>query len=665
MFKNTFMTLTLCFLFAFKVTANSPFIQNQNAPLSPQEDFYHYVNGGWIQDTQIPEDRTQTGTFIEMLDQNEIMLNNIIADLAHAPSLTPQEEKILAVYNSMMDTTAREALSLSPLEPEMNIIHAIQDPDSLIQAMAHLHKLGVNVPLSLQVRPDLKDATAYTLYFSQSGLTLPNRDYYLKQEEPFITFQNQFIEYITAILKAAEIDEAEQKAKLIYELEFQLAQAHWSEVDSRNYDKIYNKQNFSGFAYQYPDLETSTFFKAIGYHPTEYVIVTQPSYFKALNQIITQTPLSTWKAYLQFHVLNQYAPFINQTFENIHFEFNERILSGKEKNDPKSRQAINLVNTVVGDLLGQAFVKKHFSQADKEVIDALVQHLLSVYDAGIDQLTWMSADTKKAAKKKLQSITVKIGFPETWKSYEGLRIDPTHLIENIKNASNYEFNREFNKLGKKVDRSEWFMNAQKINAYYAPTQNAIVFPAAILQPPLFDSQGELERNYGGIGAIIGHEISHAFDDQGRKFDALGNLEDWWHPSDAEKFETLTLGLINQYNQYSPIPGMSVNGELTLGENIADLSGLSVALKALQQAKAESTLSPKTPDYGLFFESWANVWRSKIRDGELRQRLLTDPHSPNQYRTNGILRNIPEFYETYPIHPSDQMYLAPEERIQIW
>ncbi len=571
-----------------------------------------------------------------------------------------------------MSEATLEALKLSPLGAELKAITQIGSQAALLSAIAHLQKIGVATPFSVSVSQDMKQADRYIPTLHQSGLGLPDKDYYSSPDAHFAKTRTEYISHITKMLNLAAIPEAATVANQIFELEKKLAATHWSRVDNRDYDKTYNKYEITKLNSLTPHINWLVTLPSFGIENAKALIVYQPSTLTAFDKLLNEIPLEQWKNYLRWHLLSSYAPYLNKAFVDEHFNFYGKQLGGLKENLPRNKRGIHLVNGTVGDSLGKLYIQNYFSHEDKKDMDVLVANLKAAFKLSLENNHWMSEPTKKAALIKLSKITTKIGYPTKWKSYEGLVLSDTTLVQNIMNSSQYEFNRDIKKLGKPVDKTEWFMLPHTVNAYYSPNMNEIVFPAAILQPPLFDNKAPDAQNYGAIGAIIGHEISHGFDDQGRKFDGDGNLNNWWTDEDLKNFSQYTKRLVEQYAQYEPLKGSHINGELTLGENIADISGLSIAYRAFQisqknnsSAAAQSTGDNKLTHNQLFFISWAQGWANKIRSEELQKRLITDPHSPGEYRADGTVKNIDAFYEAFNVQPTDKMYLQPKDRVNLW
>lgn len=633
----------------------------------PQDDLYRYANGTWLEQTQIPPDQSNYGTFAELADRAELDIRAIIEEAANATDKAPGSDvqKIGDFYLSYMDSARIEESGLTPLEEELARIESIASKDDLIRYMAYNIRLGLGDPIYFYVDQDEKNTTQYILYMHQSGLGLPDRDYYFGDQ--FEDTRTKYTAYIERMFDLAGMPGGKQAADMILGLETRMAENHWTQVQNRDRDAGYNKYGVDEANELTPNLNWNLFLEAAGAGDIDTFIVRQPSYLKALDQILAQTALEDWKTYYRFHLLSASAPVLPQQFVEARFDFYGRTLSGIEQNRPRWKRAVGAIDGALGEMVGKLYVERHFDPQAKERMDQMVQNLLAAFDQGIDELEWMADSTKLEAKAKLAKFRPKIGYPDKWKDYSALEVKPDDPFGNIMRSRVVEYRREMDKLGKPIDRSEWLMTPQTVNAYYNPSMNEIVFPAAILQPPFFNVEAEDAVNYGAIGAVIGHEISHGFDDQGRKSDGDGNLRDWWSPADAEEFGKRTQVLVEQFNTFSPVEGMHVNGELTLGENIGDLSGLAVANKAYKLS-LDGQESPVIDGYTgdqRFFLGWAQIWRRKYREDELRQRLITDPHSPSEYRTNGPVVHLPEFHTAFEVKEGDGMYRAPEQRTRIW
>ncbi|MEL6823700.1 MAG: M13 family metallopeptidase, partial [Calditrichota bacterium] len=509
----------------------------------------------------------------------------------------------------------------------------------------------VSKPFGFFINQDLKNSTEYALYLTQSGLGLPDRAYYLTESDKFNEYREKYIAYLAKLLTLAGETDVTAKASRIMEIETSIAEKHWSRKENRDRDKTYTKVAMADLPTMVPSFEWNLFFTAADIPELDSLIVRQNTYVESLGAIFSAYTLEDWKTYLKYKLVSSAAPYLSKEFVDARFDFYGTTLSGREENSPRWKRGVRTVNRTLGEVVGKVYVQKYFKPEAKERMDKLVNNLKAAFEVGIEELEWMSAETKKQALEKLSKFNTKIGYPDEWKDYSALSIDKNELLGNIKRARMLNHQREVDKLGGPIDRNEWFMSPQTVNAYYNPPMNEIVFPAAILQPPFFNLNADDAVNYGAIGAVIGHEISHGFDDQGRKSDGDGNLRDWWKEVDADEFNARTDIMIDQYSQYNPIDTLKINGQLTLGENIADLGGLTMAYKAYK-ISLEGKEAPVIDEFTgsqRFFLGWAQVWQGKYRDAALRQKLITGPHSPGEYRVNGIVANMPEFYEAFDVN----------------
>jgi predicted metalloendopeptidase len=634
----------------------------------PQDDLFRFVNGKWLDTAEIPADRSNYGAFVALDDQAQADLRAIVEEAANAPAHQPgsDAQKIGDFYLSYMDVARADALGLEPLAPELARIEALKDRKALTTYFGFVQQLGVTQPIWFYIAQDEKNTTAYIPYVYQRGLTLPDRDYYLKTDEKFIAIRAKYLAYVIQVLEKARVPDAAAAAQKIMALETRLAEAHWTRVQNRDAVATYNKYSVAEANKLTPGFDWNAFFEGAATPPQDFVI-TQPSFFQALGTALTEVPVDEWKVYLKFKLINANAPYLSSDLVDLHFGLHGKTLKGIAEIRPRWKRAIEAIDDSMGEIAGRLYVEKHFTPDAKKRMDELVANLLEAFHVSIDELEWMSPATKLEAQKKLAAFTVKIGYPSKWKDYSALTIRKDDLVGNLLRSAAVEHARAVGKLGKPVDRTEWLMTPQTVNAYYYPPMNEIVFPAAILHPPFFNVAADDATNYGAIGAVIGHEISHGFDDQGRKYDGQGNLRDWWTAEDGERFKERAARLSAQYSTYSPIDGMNVNGDLTLGENIGDLSGLAVAYKAYQlsmHGKAAPVIDGFSGDQR-FFMGWSQVWRRKYRDEDLRSRLMTDTHSPSEYRCNGIVTNMNEFYRAFDLKPGDKLYRPPEARVEIW
>jgi predicted metalloendopeptidase len=632
-----------------------------------QNDLFRFANGQWLHTTKIPTDRTRYGAFDMLADQSEQSLRTIVEESAagRRPIGSP-EQRIGDFYTSFMDTTRLETLGAAPLKALLARIDALTSPADILRYFAENAQTGIASPIALIIDQDAKNAETYIPSVAQAGLTMPNRDYYLKSEPQFVTLRDQLKVYAAHALKLAGITDPDAAANQILAIETRLAEDQWPAAQDRDATATYNKFTIAEATARAPGLDWKTYLDAARV-PTGDFIVAEPSFFTALGSMLTTVPLEHWKSYLRFKLIDSLGPYLSNDFVTARFEFRGRDLAGQQEMRPRWKRGVTAVDDAMGDLLGQRYVQRYFPPEAKARIDALVGKLIETFRSSIDGLDWMSDATKAQARDKLSKLTVKIGYPAKWKDYSKLAVARDDLVGNVLRSAQLEYQRDLDRLGKPVDRAEWFTTPQTVNAYYQPTRNDITFPAAILQPPFFNPKADDAVNFGGIGAVIGHEISHAFDDQGRKFDGAGNLRDWWTPEDAQRFTARTQALTAQYSAYEPLPGEHINGELTLGENIADLSGLTVAMRAYKLSlgtRKPAMLDGFTGEQR-FFLGWAQVWRAKIRDKNLRVQLLSDPHSPNEFRTNGVVSNLPEYYTAFDVKSGDKLFRPPDQRVRIW
>ena len=644
-----------------------------------QDDLFEFVNGTWLKKTEIPSDKSNYGAFTKLADLSQIRIKAIVDEVSEGNNVNgTDEQKVADLFRSFMNQDRTNELKATPIKQELESIAAIKSKAELIDWFAKFSMLGVDSPIGAGVSQDQGQATQYIMYVSQSGTSLPDRDYYLDEDKQ--ADRDNLLAYIEKLFTLAEIPEQTKFAKAVLKLETNFALAQWSRVKSRDANKTYNKLDMPALNELSDEvIDWKKYFQGIGVtDPLDQVVVRTPSFFEDLATTIEAVELDVWKAYLQYRYIDAAAPYLSDDFVDANFTLYQKQLSGVDEQKPRWKRGVNLVSgRALGEVVGKLYVQQHFKPEAKAAMETLVNNLLKAFDNSIDDLAWMTDETKAKAKDKLSKITPKIGYPNVWKDYSKLEIKADDLFGNVMRSNLVEHERNISKLGKPIDREEWGMTPQTVNAYYSPTKNEIVFPAAILQPPFFDLKVPAPLNYGGIGAVIGHEISHGFDDQGSKYDGDGNLNDWWTESDREAFKSLTEKLVNQFSAYEPIKsrmvegkvveGAKVNGKLTLGENIADLSGLEVAHRALLLSEDES-LDEMVAGWNsdqLFFVGWSRVWARKYRDKEMIKRLLNDPHSPSRYRVNGPIANIDAFYKAFDIKPGDKLYRPEGERIKIW
>ncbi|OUS15223.1 peptidase M13 [Gammaproteobacteria bacterium 50_400_T64] len=642
-------------------------LKGMDKNIRPQDDFFAYANGRWMAETEIPADKSSWGSFNILHEKSLDQLQVIIQEAADSDTQDETQQRIGNYYKAFLDTDAIIELDLAPLATELVLIEIMETHADVATYFGRSNAIGIDSPLNFWVDQDAKDSTNYIVYFTQSGLSLPDRDYYFDDSERGQEILEKYRLYIDQIMTLAKAKVSDNTVSNIIAIETALAKEQWTQVDNRDNDRTYNKLNAAALQQLLPDYHLDLFLNGLGIGEQGDVIVRQPSYAQALNRIFNETTIEQWQDYLRFKVLNAYAAYLPEAYEQLNFDFYQRTLSGQPEQQPRWKRAISSINGNMGELLGQLYVAKHFPPEAKARMVELVDQLIAAYRVSISELEWMSPATRTKALEKLANFTPKIGYPDKWKDYSNLEIKADELIGNIRRANLFNHQLQIDKLGKPVDRSEWFMAPQKVNAYYNPGMNEIVFPAAILQPPFFDIDADDAVNYGGIGGVIGHEIGHGFDDQGSKYTGEGNLENWWTDDDRKNFEQRTQRLIAQYAAFEPIPGLPINGELTLGENIGDLGGLSIALKAYNlslKGKPAPTMGKFTGQQRVFL-GWAQVWRVKRRPELIERLIKTDPHSPPEYRVNGVVPNIDAFYSAFDVKEGDSMYLSPEQRVRIW
>ncbi len=637
--------------------------------VAPGDDFGRYANGTFLKTLVIPEDKSNYGMFTRLRDLSQTRTRAIIEAAAARKGAKPGSEaqKVGDFYASFLDEAAIEAKGLTPLKPELTAIAGITDRAGLARVLGQANRMGGNMPIGLGPQQDLKNPDLYTVYVGQGGLGLPDRDYYLDEKNPkFAEIRGKYLTHIAAMLKLAGLDQPEARAKAIFDLETQLARVHWSKVEERQIEKLYNPIQRTGLDGTYPGVDWTALLTAAGVQQQKELIIAHPSAIAATGKLLAEAPLDTWKDYLRFHALTAAAPFLPKAFVEEDFAFNGRVLSGQPENQPRWKRGVDITTGALGEAVGKLYVAKYFPPEAKQQADLLVKHIITAMDQRLAHLTWMDPKTKAEARAKLARFTPKIGYPSHWRDYSKLQVKRGDALGNAMRAAAFEYQRQLDKIGKPIDRTEWGMTPMTVNAYANPLWNEIVFPAAILQPPFFDPKADPAVNYGGIGVVIGHEISHHFDDQGRKFDKEGKLADWWTPEDVKRFTALTDQVVKQYAAYEPLPGTHVNGELTLGENMADLAGANVSFDAYHTSlggKPAKVLDGFTGDQR-FFLGFAQVWRHKYRDAALLQQITTNEHTPGHLRPN-VVRNLDAWYTAFDVKPGQALYLAPAERIRVW
>ena len=637
--------------------------------IQPQDDLFRHVSGKWLSDAPIPPDRAMDGAFYRLRDQSEADLRAIIEEVAKKDDGSADAKKVGDLFASFMDEDRINELGLQPIQGDLDRIKAVTNKTKFHEVLAELMRTGVDGPFGIGVNTDDKNSTEYIISLAQGGLGLPDESYY--RLDKFKEIREAYVKHVARMFELAGWNDPSGSADRVMALETRLAQNHWDRVKSRDATLTYNKKTINELIEMTPGLIWGPLGEGLRVPHKEVtsVIVAQPSYFTALAKEVADGSLDDWKAWLAWNTIHAYAPALSQPFVDANFAFYGTTLSGAQELKPRWKRGVATVEGALGEVVGKLFVEKNFPPEAKERMNQLVANLTAAYRQNIQNLEWMSSETKTKALEKLGKFTPKIGYPDQWRDYSKLEIRRDDLVGNLKRAAAFEVARNFAKLGQAVDKGEWFMTPQTVNAYYNPGMNEIVFPAAILRPPFFDMTADDAVNYGGIGAVIGHEIGHGFDDQGAKYNGDGNMVDWWTDADRKAFEGRAQKLIDQYSAFEPaqLPGQHVNGALTIGENIGDLGGLTIAYQAYKLAlggKPAPVLDGLTGAQR-FFIGWAQVWRGKARDAEATKRLATDPHSPAEFRCNGTIRNVPEFYEAFEVKPGDKLFLAPGDRVKIW
>jgi putative endopeptidase len=649
--------------------------KNMDTSVKPGDDFFRYANGAWIKRTEIPPEYSRWGAFNELIERNNDALHTIAEKASKTQvdaKLAPETQKVGDYYASGMDEKTIEAMRIKPLQDEFNKIEMMKDRQDVQAEIAHLHSIGVNTFFNFGSGQDAKDSTHDIAQAVQGGLGMPDRDYYTKQDPDMKEKRAKYITHVTKMLTflGEPAEKAAEEAKRIMALETKLAEASRTRVQLRDPIKNYNKMGVRQLQTLTPDWNWSNYFTKINLIEPGDTNVHQPEFFKAANDLFKSTPLDDWKAYLRWQLINATAPYLSKDFVDEDFDFNERTLRGTQQIKPRWKRVVTLEDGEIGEAMGKLYVGYYFPPEAKARALELVNNLKEALADRIKTLEWMDEPTKQEALKKLAAFTVKIGYPDKWLDYSLLQIDRGPYVLNTMRAEKFEADRDVQKIGKPVDRTDWGMTPPTVNAYYNPNMNEIVFPAGILQPPFFYTNADDAVNYGAIGAVIGHEMTHGFDDQGRQFDAVGNLRDWWSKQSAEEYNKRRKAVVDQYSTYEPLPGLHVNGELTQGENIADIGGIKLAYAALQKAldkhpeERTKKIDGLTPEQR-FFLSFAAIWRSKIRDEDQKLRLNTDPHSPAQFRVNGPLANMPEFQKAFNIPDSSPMVRPADKRVNIW
>ena len=645
--------------------------------VAPGDDFDAYANGAWRNTAQIPDDRSSIGTGYSVQQKAEQRNAELVKGLgASNPAAGTDARRIADYYAAYMDEAGIEARGLEPLKPELAKIDAIASKTDLARVLGGGLRADVD-PLNatnyhtenlfgLFVAQGLQDPEHNVATLMQGGLAMPDREYYLSGDKEMVTTREKYLEYVTSLLKLADVADADAKAKAVVALETKIAKAHASIVDTQDVHKANNPWDVAAFAKKAPGLDWTAYLTAAGLSSQKTIVAWQPAAITRLSALVGSEPLQVWKDYLTFHALNHSAGLLPKAYADLSFAFYGTALQGTPKQKDRWKRALDSTNNALGDAVGKLYAEKYFPASSKAQVEEMVKNILAAFGERVDTLEWMTAETKAKAKAKAQTMRVSVGYPEAWRDYGALEIRADDPVGNRLRAEAQEYKHQLAKLGQPVDRGEWWMTPQTVNAVNLPLQNAMNFPAAILEAPYFDPSADAAANYGSIGAVIGHEVSHGFDDTGAEFDAQGRLANWWTPEDAKHFKEATAKLVAQYNAYEPLPGLHLNGEQTLGENIADVSGLTIAHMAYRKSlggKEAPVIDGLTGDQR-FFLAYAQAWRSKMRDAALRQRVLTDGHAPGRWRAQTV-RNIDAWYDAYGAKAGEQLYLAPADRVKIW
>lgn len=645
-------------------------LNNMDKSVSPGDDFFKYVNGNWMKNNPIPDDESRWSAFNVLNEENQAQLKALMDEAASNKHNDAIWKKIGDFYKSGMNTDLIEKNSYQPIQKYLDRINKAKSFEDIVDISSYLYSYGINSFFAFWVGADDKNSSMNIFNFYQGGLTLPERDYYLDESDRMKDIRAKFSSHVANMFKLIQYDESKAKnaGDLVLEIETEIAKVSRTNVALRDPEGNYNKLKLMVIQDKISNYNFDIFFKNIGVEKPIGANIGQPDFFEGLNTILAKYSVDDWKTFLTWKLLTESAPYLSSDFVNENFDFFGKTLSGIPAMKDRWKRVLNTVNGMLGEAVGKIYVEKYFPQKSKDKMLILVENLRASLKNRIENIGWMANETKVKAVDKLAKMRVKIGYPDKWKDYSILEVSENNYFQNIINSSKFQLADNMSKLGKEVDKDEWHMTPQTINAYYSPNGNEIVFPAAILQAPFFDVDADDAINYGAIGVVIGHEMTHGFDDQGRNFDAIGNLQDWWTKEDGDNFTKKSKVLIDQFNAYKVVGDMTINGELTLGENIADFGGLRVSLDALKMATKGKMDAPKIDGFSplqRFFLSYAQIWRQNIREEELINRLKGDVHSPGEYRVNGGVVNIPEFYDAFGIKNTDKLFVKPENRADIW
>lgn len=645
-------------------------LSDQDPSVRPGDDFFRYTNGKWLDTFELPADRSSYGSFNVLGDKSDQRVRSIIDDLASIePAAGSIEQKISDYYLSYLNTDILNDRGISPLLPGLTALDAIDTVEELVAGFGRATIDNTASPFSFYVGADRSDPDRHQLVLSVGGLGLPDRDYYLLDTEEFIKVREEYVAHIARVLDFADIEDSTAKAETVLQLESRIAEHTWPRAQRRNRDLTYNPMSTADFLAEYPGFDWNTFFSAAGIENLEDLNVTYPSAMSPVIDLVNTIPVEDWTSYMTYRFIVDSAGVLSEEIDNEAFYFYSTVLNGVPEQRQRWERGVMRVGSLnsLGEAVGQVYVERHFPESAKQQMDQLVENVRAALAQSISEIDWMSDATKAEANKKLESFRPKIAYPDEWKDLSSIEITRDDLFDNAQNVREFNYEDQIGRLGQPTNREEWGMTPQTVNAYYNSSFNEIVFPAAILQAPFFDPAADLAVNYGGIAAVIGHEMGHGFDDQGSKSDYLGIQRNWWTDEDRANFDVLTTALANQYSQFEPVPGYFIDGNFTLGENIGDVGGLSLAYRAYQMALAgeEAPVIEGLTGDQRFFLAWAQVWQRKYREDALIQRLTTDPHSPGEFRVNGVVRNFDEWYDAFDVTAEDALYLPPEQRVRIW
>lgn len=647
-------------------------LANFDNTAKPTQDFFQYVNGNWTKNNPIPATESAWGSFNEVRERNTEKLRTVLEDAASDKNAKPgsNRQKIGDFYAMAIDSAKLEKDGIAPLKDEFAMIDKIQTTDDLIKVIAHHHSVGINSAFGFGVGQDQKNSSQYISFMGQAGTGLPEKDYYVGTDQDMQEIRKAYTDHLSRMMSLIgdKPETAKTEADMLLSMETSLAKVSMSAVEQRNIEAQYNKRTLKELKEMTPNINWDIYFKTIGINPPAEVIIGQLDFMKQVNDMVKSTPISNWKTYLRWTLINGTASKLNDAISKQNFSFYGTTLMGAKVQRPRWKRALDVVDECLGEALGQVYVEKYFSADSKKRVNEMVDNLIAAYKERIETRDWMSPETKQQAISKLTTIMRKLAYPDKWRDYSALNIKRDSYVQNYMRANNFAFNYMINKLGKPVDKTEWGMSPPTINAYYNPSMNEIVFPAGIMQAPFFNPDADDAVNYGSMGAVIGHELTHGFDDQGSQFDADGNMKNWWTEDDMKKFQAKTAILVKQFNQYVAVDSAHVNGELTLGENIADLGGLTIAYYAYKKSlsgKGEPAKIDGFTGEQRFFIAWAQAWRGHMRPEFLKQMVKTNPHSPGRFRVLGPLSNMKEFYAAFGVKPGDAMYRPDNERAEIW